>query len=729
MNQPLTPAIATRAPGQTESPDILQVVRRYIWLLAAGTAVGAAVSGGLYYHFRKNYPLYKSYYQFQVLPQPNKLGDAGPLVINADDTSQFIHRQVRAIKSPRMMEEILATKEFRSKPENENRDSDWYEEHRSAPLRYLKRDLEVTPLVDSAAFELSFTCRSRTEARRLVEAAKNVYLTRLRADSVARASSEINRGDRIVKDQVETVRRLTASLNQLRQRLNVTAIEMRYTVELQQLQTLNQQALLAKNAENTAQQQLAQMTKSYEDKTLKETPEAVRYVNENGEYNQLHLQYLNYEQEKASLIAKRDASPVPIQMLEARMEENTKQRNALRETLEQRAMDYLKQGATNEYLMRKDQAAFIEDLRTKQEKLFQSLDASRNEFLQQAADLKAQEEVLQKLRIEAQYRSLDTQTDEQRIIEFASASIPEAYDFVWPNIYLFLTLGTLGGLGLSFLTAYLLALSDTRVRTPRDVTRTLQLPLLGFIPDENDDRALTGDVGMALISSPSSMVAESFRQIRSQLSAMTENSPVNTLLVASIAPGGGSTTVASNLAAGMALNERRVLLVDANFYRPNVKGLYKNVPPEGLSDVLRDPALLDSAIVASPEVPKLHILGAGSALGKASSELLEGKGFRELVERLKSKYDLVIFDGAPLNLVADSLTLAARVDGVVPVIRAGEVSRGTVSRIREQLRQVHANLLGFVLNAAQTSSSGYFKENYKTFYRYAGQGAKRPAGK
>jgi len=64
-------------------------------------------------------------------------------------------------------------------------------------------------------------------------------------------------------------------------------------------------------------------------------------------------------------------------------------------------------------------------------------------------------------------------------------------------------------------------------------------------------------------------------------------------------------------------------------------------------------------------------------------------------------------------------------DGVISIVRAGEVSRGTVMRIREQLRQVHANLLGFVLNAAQTSSSGYFKENYRTFYRYAGQGARR----
>jgi Mrp family chromosome partitioning ATPase len=60
---------------------------------------------------------------------------------------------------------------------------------------------------------------------------------------------------------------------------------------------------------------------------------------------------------------------------------------------------------------------------------------------------------------------------------------------------------------------------------------------------------------------------------------------------------------------------------------------------------------------------------------------------------------------------------------VIAVVRAGEVSRGMVIRIREQLRQVRAHLLGVVLNAAQTHNSGYFKENYRTFYEYAGKSA------
>ena len=98
---------------------------------------------------------------------------------------------------------------------------------------------------------------------------------------------------------------------------------------------------------------------------------------------------------------------------------------------------------------------------------------------------------------------------------------------------------------------------------------------------------------------------------------------------------------------------------------------------------------------------------------------------------MKTQFDMIIFDGAPLTFVADSINLASRVDGVIAVLRAGMITRGTVGRIREQLRQVRANLIGIVLNAAQTYSAGYFRQNYRTFFEYAGSAtpAARPADK
>jgi capsular exopolysaccharide synthesis family protein len=285
-------------------------------------------------------------------------------------------------------------------------------------------------------------------------------------------------------------------------------------------------------------------------------------------------------------------------------------------------------------------------------------------------------------------------------------------------------IGLVGTYGL----AYVFELTNTRVRTPADITKAIQLPLLGFVPDEADDSSMTGALSTSIRTAPTSMMAESFRQIRGRLIAEANGNPTTTLLVASIAPGGGATTVASNLANGMALNKMRVLLVDANFYRPGLQGTYKNIPSTGLTDVIVDGTRLDSAIVFSPEIPNLHVMGAGGRPTAANGEVFESAGFRALLTTLKSRYDIVIFDGAPLNLVTDSITLGAMVDGVVAVVRGGEVSRGTVLRVREQLRQVRAKLLGVVLNAAQTHGAGYFKQNYKSFYEYAGATARGPGG-
>jgi Mrp family chromosome partitioning ATPase len=169
-----------------------------------------------------------------------------------------------------------------------------------------------------------------------------------------------------------------------------------------------------------------------------------------------------------------------------------------------------------------------------------------------------------------------------------------------------------------------------------------------------------------------------------------------------------------------------VLLIDANFYRPGLGHSYKNLPTSGLGELISGKVRLEDIVVASEDLPTLHLMGPGILPAVKVSELMESRAFRDIVlPLLKSKYDLVIFDGAPMNLVSDSIALGAKVDGVIAVVRAGAISKGMVARVRDQLKQVHANLVGLVLNAAQIQSAGYFRENYRTFYKYAGPSSQR----
>src|SRR5437870_2974417 len=96
MNQPNLSVMAPKAAPQPESPDILALVRRYIWLLAAGAAVGAGVSAGGYEYALKYNAQFTARIPFQVLAPPTQLSmqeNTQNVVMNADDTSALINRQ------------------------------------------------------------------------------------------------------------------------------------------------------------------------------------------------------------------------------------------------------------------------------------------------------------------------------------------------------------------------------------------------------------------------------------------------------------------------------------------------------------------------------------------------------------------------------------------------------------------------------------------------------------
>src|SRR4051812_13430565 len=141
MNQPNAPMIATRTAVPAEGPDILGIVRRYAWLLIAGTAVGAAVAGGLHYYFLKYEPRYTATIPFQVLPPPTPIGSesASPVVMsNIDDTSSFIHRQMLILAQEPLLSDVMKSDEFhrdQSLPNPPDAESAWLREFKANPMK------------------------------------------------------------------------------------------------------------------------------------------------------------------------------------------------------------------------------------------------------------------------------------------------------------------------------------------------------------------------------------------------------------------------------------------------------------------------------------------------------------------------------------------------------------------------------------------------------------------
>jgi capsular exopolysaccharide synthesis family protein len=326
------------------------------------------------------------------------------------------------------------------------------------------------------------------------------------------------------------------------------------------------------------------------------------------------------------------------------------------------------------------------------------------------------EELLQKADQQRRNLSLQIQSNAWSTANFfMDPDLPDSPSF--PKLPITMTLAIAFGLMLSLGIAFLREFTDTSVRSPRDIAKVGQLNLLGMIPHEADDPESQGSrLPLAIFEAPNSIIAEQFRQVRTRLQHSASLDTVRSLLVTGTSPGDGKTMVACNLAAGLALNGRRILLVDANFRRPQVHAVL-NIPNEtGFGDVLNSLELFDSA-VRETEVPNLSVLPTGVKPAN-STELLESQLLIDFIERALEEYDHVIFDSGPLLLVSETAALAPRVDGVVTVVRARGNSRGMLQRLRDQLRQLKAENLGVILNAVRSQSGGYYAPMIKSYYAY-----------
>jgi succinoglycan biosynthesis transport protein ExoP len=303
-------------------------------------------------------------------------------------------------------------------------------------------------------------------------------------------------------------------------------------------------------------------------------------------------------------------------------------------------------------------------------------------------------------------------------VDWAEGGLPDVPTKpVFPKLSVTLPASLALGLALALGIAFLREMTDTSVRSPRDIARVGQLTVLGMIPHSDDDlQSQAARLPLVIYDAPHSMVAEQFRQVRTRLHHAASLDTTRSILITGCGPGDGKTTVAANIAAGLALNGRRILLVDANFRRPDLHNIFNLSNELGFGDVLGSVSLFEQAI-RETEVPNLSVIVNGTRPSNPT-ELLESQLFIDFIERALEEFDHVIFDSGPLLIVSETIAMAPRVDGVVTVIRARTNSRGMLSRMRDQLRQLKAEHLGVILNAVRSHGGGYYGPMIKAYYAY-----------
>lgn len=293
--------------------------------------------------------------------------------------------------------------------------------------------------------------------------------------------------------------------------------------------------------------------------------------------------------------------------------------------------------------------------------------------------------------------------------------------------------GALKGAIIGCVILLLYVLSRRTVKSRKELRKNINLQDLGSIPYVRTKKRKkeTFYNSVSLLNERISMsYLEAIRKLRIRIMKDVEKKEYQTLLVTSSIPGEGKTTLSANLAISIAQQGKKVLLVDCDLRNPSIAGVMNEQEPHpGLGSVLKKEVPLSEAIT-NVKLPKertsengsLHVIFGGAPDGENS--LLIGSGrMRALIEALKSKYDIIILDTAPSELLADAPLLGKYVDAALYVIRYDYTKLREIREGVESLALSGIDMLGYVFNGDNSSGGQGYGYGYRRYGNYGSYGS------
>lgn len=266
-----------------------------------------------------------------------------------------------------------------------------------------------------------------------------------------------------------------------------------------------------------------------------------------------------------------------------------------------------------------------------------------------------------------------------------------------PNWKFNVAAGVLAGLVVGvFMTLVKDKLSKT-IQNEGEINEYIDAPIIGRVVED----PLLEDSKPVVVNEPGSSLAEDFRRIRTSLAFMApvEGTNCRLLVITSAEPSEGKTTTSVNVAAALAENGAKVLLVDADLRHPSVANKLDIDGSAGLAHVLSGQASVKD-VVQRYWRPNLHIMPAGPKPPNAST-LLNSVIMTELLNNALQKYDYVIIDTAPMVVANDAVIFVRRGGALVMVCRRDKALKNDLEDIRQELDTLDQSVSGVIFNCAK----------------------------
>ena len=212
---------------------------------------------------------------------------------------------------------------------------------------------------------------------------------------------------------------------------------------------------------------------------------------------------------------------------------------------------------------------------------------------------------------------------------------------------------------------------------------------------------------LVTLTRPSSVIAEQFRTIRTNIQFSMVDKDLKTLVITSAGPGAGKSTISANLAVTFAMQGKKILIVDADMRKPTVHKTFRLPNRDGLTTLLTERDVKIKDVAHQLDTEGLFVITSG-VIPPNPSELLASNRMNQLMLEFEELFDLIIFDMPPVIAVTDAQVMSSKADGTIFVVNKDGADKEMVTKSKELLEKVKANVIGVVFNRVELKGDNYY---------------------